>query len=672
VYIGEFCKFNLNCGKLIINLLSNDKEFEREGFKSAIVYTTYKKCLNLYKIKQIVRANDSFDNFLKKGKINTNIVAELNKGCQDIMLLKQMYFPNIGDTTSLTVKDIFNKLNTQSSSINFFKALADNENIIVNYRADYFLLVKFIQFSITSDYRYIHNKTLTVVAKKKSPQIPNILPIEHTAQFCMNIKELDMLKKLPSILHQLEWSVLPIEFTSMYKLRLDTGLDELSHFRSALTYPSCQVGYDYEKLETLGDSSIKFVMSYILYYKYNEYKEGQLELKRAGLINNNRLYGLAYKGEVYKFIHSKASILKEWTIPFKSRILLTETKVTKKSLADVLEAIIGACALTKESFYNILRMMDKFNIVSREYGENCFDAIYNKCRMTSSIYYISRNDLEINLPEIIKLTDLVPFKYIKSKAGSHNLSITKNIELIEKLISYSFKDTKLLVTAFTHSSKRTTNNYERLEFLGDAILEYFIVFNLYNIHKDNLGESNITSCNITRAKSSLASNKLLIKISLLLGLHRFINSNNTASIQDYVDTFDPDQLFNEYQEDVINRPKAVSDIFEALIGAIFIDSGIEYCFTFLNVVFRKLIIYTAKYLENIKFSVVDDFVEKCTALYGKKPIFESQYLDGMYHVSTKLNEEIMSTGKAHSQDGAKEIAANNSLKNLTAEFCELI
>jgi ribonuclease-3 len=56
-----------------------------------------------------------------------------------------------------------------------------------------------------------------------------------------------------------------------------------------------------------------------------------------------------------------------------------------------------------------------------------------------------------------------------------------NVEKISKLIGYDFKNTKLLTESFTHKSV-SENNYERLEFLGDAVLQLIITKNLYKTY----------------------------------------------------------------------------------------------------------------------------------------------------------------------------------------------
>ena len=64
-----------------------------------------------------------------------------------------------------------------------------------------------------------------------------------------------------------------------------------------------------------------------------------------------------------------------------------------------------------------------------------------------------------------------------SKKDDINISVEK----INKLIGYKFENKRLLIESFTHKSI-SENNYERLEFLGDAVLQLIITKNLYTTY----------------------------------------------------------------------------------------------------------------------------------------------------------------------------------------------
>ena len=102
-----------------------------------------------------------------------------------------------------------------------------------------------------------------------------------------------------------------------------------------------------------------------------------------------------------------------------------------------------------------------------------------------------------------------------SKKDDINISVEK----INKLIGYKFKNTRLLIESFTHKSI-SENNYERLEFLGDAVLQLIITKNLYITYPD------IDEGTLSREKQSIVSKKIISKISLDLKLIDFLIAKN--------------------------------------------------------------------------------------------------------------------------------------------------
>jgi len=130
---------------------------------------------------------------------------------------------------------------------------------------------------------------------------------------------------------------------------------------------------------------------------------------------------------------------------------------------------------------------------------------------------------------------------------------------LEEKCGYCFKDKKTLKTALSHSSYvneqklNKTDDYERLEFLGDAVLELTVSEHLFN-NKPDMREGDMTKlraslvCEPTLA--ACARDELSLGEYILLGK----GEDNTGG---------------RYRDSII------SDIFEAIIGAIFIDGGLE-------------------------------------------------------------------------------------------------
>lgn len=145
----------------------------------------------------------------------------------------------------------------------------------------------------------------------------------------------------------------------------------------------------------------------------------------------------------------------------------------------------------------------------------------------------------------------------------------QDIEQIEKVSGYVFKNKKLIKRAFTHSSAvNGVNDYERLEFLGDSVLQLAVTDYLLNNYK-NLDEGQLT-----RGRSKIVSKEPTCKIFENLGLSRFVIASSSFS----------DGLKNGKIS-----AKMKSDILEALIGAIYRDGGMKAAFDFVIDKFSEII-----------------------------------------------------------------------------------
>ena len=130
------------------------------------------------------------------------------------------------------------------------------------------------------------------------------------------------------------------------------------------------------------------------------------------------------------------------------------------------------------------------------------------------------------------------------------------LELADKL-SYSFKDTSYLDVALTHSSYTNelrskgmkADSNERLEFLGDAVLQLVISEHLYSSY------SKYREGALTKMRQQLVCEKTLSRIARKIGLGEYINLGN-----------------GEEASDCRSRPKILADALEALIAAIYLDS----------------------------------------------------------------------------------------------------
>ena len=165
-----------------------------------------------------------------------------------------------------------------------------------------------------------------------------------------------------------------------------------------------------------------------------------------------------------------------------------------------------------------------------------------------------------------------------------------------EILCYKFKDPLLLLEAFTHRSGqqfyKLNRNYEKLELLGDAILDYLANSNLlrFTLFERYLEPSNqyryaedFNCADAHQAKIQLVKNDFIAKLTVMMGLHKYAifynSSDNELSSKDVDDylKFSYQQNFDlNYSEiEPFEAPKILGDIFEAVMGAIFEDGGMD-------------------------------------------------------------------------------------------------
>ncbi|MFZ3574387.1 ribonuclease III [Tenacibaculum finnmarkense] len=213
---------------------------------------------------------------------------------------------------------------------------------------------------------------------------------------------------------------------------------------------------------------------------------------------------------------------------------------------------------------------------------------------------------------------------------------------LKKLLN--FKPVKLshYKKAFTHRSLKLVDkkgrpiNYERLEFLGDAILGSVMASYLYK--KAPEGDEGY----LTQMRSKVVSREHLNTLGKDLNLIRFVKSNVA-----------PEHISNNLY----------GNIFEALIGAIYLDRGYNYCLEFIY----KEVVLPYVNLERLegKISSYKGYVIEWCQKNKKKYKFESFEDSGNqakkhFSVILHINDKVIGKGRATSKKKAEEIAAKRA------------
>ncbi|KAI9348115.1 hypothetical protein BDR26DRAFT_854000 [Obelidium mucronatum] len=153
---------------------------------------------------------------------------------------------------------------------------------------------------------------------------------------------------------------------------------------------------------------------------------------------------------------------------------------------------------------------------------------------------------------------------------------------LHQKLGYKFKNPLLAVEAVTHTSAigvydSLTGCFQRLEFLGDAILGFVVVHQLFN------SPENFNPGQLSTLKDELVSNQYLAHVSFHIGLPALIKQTTAQLAHDICDfgvRLEEAALDAEdgefYWNSLPHAPKTASDVLEALIGAVFVDSGSDY------------------------------------------------------------------------------------------------
>ncbi|HHY23079.1 MAG TPA: ribonuclease III [Clostridiaceae bacterium] len=223
----------------------------------------------------------------------------------------------------------------------------------------------------------------------------------------------------------------------------------------------------------------------------------------------------------------------------------------------------------------------------------------------------------------------------------------KDLEELEGIINYSFKDKDNLILALTHSSYANENkrynliSNERLEFLGDAVLNIVISEKIYLKYKNfNEGE-------MTKARSLIVCETSLIRCANKINLAKFL-------------------LLGKGEELTggRSRPSIISDAFEALIGAVYIDGGMRNARKFINIYMKEIIGLAINGDDYLDFKT--QFQEVVQSKGERKISYEVLEEKGPDHDKTfisqvKVENKPMGIGKGKNKKEAEQNAAKNAL-----------
>ena len=396
------------------------------------------------------------------------------------------------------------------------------------------------------------------------------------------------------------------------------------------------------RLEILGDSFLKFAITVDLFKKRPHNNEGLLTSERVLFISNRRLCAAAIESNLAAYIRAlplsfgpqkicitppgmcSGELMKVrsvWNVDvmkypaefkydadllFRFPVRHHERHMVMfKKLADMVESVIGAfyvdggkeagvLALKSFGLWPDATPLPPVSAVKTEppsvrtYSESVLKRLSSvpirivyssqssatmidggEMKGDSAGYILEEAEGRKQCSEITRSTmvDLREAKYLKFADLEHNLG-------------YSFENKAFLLEALTHSSVCSGPNYERLEFLGDAVLDLLLVTHVYRWCGSKLSPDQIHV-----RKSTATCNHNLAILGCQVQLHRYIVHNSPAvqlQLVEYESKYHSKKLqakrckddadWTEFEREDSIESNVLADTFEAVMGAIFLDA----------------------------------------------------------------------------------------------------
>ncbi len=226
------------------------------------------------------------------------------------------------------------------------------------------------------------------------------------------------------------------------------------------------------------------------------------------------------------------------------------------------------------------------------------------------------------------------------------------LETLERAIGYHFSRPGLLIQALTHrsftaeSKRGRFQDNERLEFLGDAVLELVISHLLF----DKYGPPDFDEGDLTKMRAYLVNESSLAKRASKIELGRYLRLGR-----------------GEEYTGGRSKPSILADAFEAVTGAIYLDGGIDAAFSFVTRVFGKILdeVGTQGLICDYK-SALQEYTQ---ARFKSVPLYNLETITGPAHsrtfeVSLRVEGKELSRGIGKSKKEAEQQAAKRALEIL--------
>ncbi|KAJ0091009.1 hypothetical protein Patl1_13738 [Pistacia atlantica] len=398
----------------------------------------------------------------------------------------------------------------------------------------------------------------------KKAQIHIYMPPELLITIDVPINVLKSFYLLPSLMQRLESLMLASQLRDEIdcrSLHIPSSL-----ILEALTTLRCCEKFSMERLELLGDSVLKYAVSCHLFLTHPRKHEGQLTAQRKWVICNSTLHKLGADRKLQGYVRDSAFDPRRWAAPGQLCIF----PVPCECGVDTLEVPLDGKFFTEDTKVVVGKLCDMGHrwMVSKTISD-CVEALigayYIGGGLVAALHVMKWLGIDADIEP-----SLVVEAITRASIQSY-IPKTNAIKDLEKKVGYEFSVKFLLQEAITHASVQEFYCYERLEFLGDAVLDLLITWHLYQSHTD------IDPGDLTDLRSASVNNENFAQVAVRNNLYKHLQHCSTlllSQITEYVKSF-PNLSDTNSSGPSTKAPKALGDLVESIVGAILIDSKLN-------------------------------------------------------------------------------------------------
>ncbi|KAE8660545.1 Endoribonuclease Dicer-like protein 1 [Hibiscus syriacus] len=350
----------------------------------------------------------------------------------------------------------------------------------------------------------------------------------------------------------------------------------------ALTAASCQETFCYERAELLGDAYLKWVVSRFLFLKYPDKHEGQLTRMRQQMVSNMVLYQYSLNKGLQSYIQADRFAPSRWAAPGVLPVFDEDTKDGNTSLFDPEHATVDVLPgkVNGDGFDDDDMEDGEIESDSSSYRVLSSKTLADVVEALIGVYYVEGGKSAANhLMKWIGIqveSDPVEMESIlKPSSVKETILKSVNFDALDGALNLKFKNKALLVEAITHASRPASgvSCYQRLEFIGDAVLDHLITRHLFFTY------TNLPPGRLTDLRAAAVNNENFARVAVKHQLHVHLRHGSSAlekQIREFVKEVQDELLkpgFNSFGLGDCKAPKVLGDIVESIAGAIFLDSG---------------------------------------------------------------------------------------------------